>query len=166
MTDNTDTPDNSQSDADAELQREIRKDRKFTLEEAIGRLAGPGAMKGASPIGRKEQAEAAIDNWLTLHLTSSQQPLQVVLLRQVTQSQLLLDNYDEPLVVLAACCEQILKSDDQLQELVRDSDIEWGRVFDERPFLDKPGCAPDPDDPFTVASVRNTLSTLIGQLSV
>ena len=38
------------TDADAKLQREIRADRKFTLEEAIGRLAGPGAMKGASPI--------------------------------------------------------------------------------------------------------------------
>ena len=34
------------SEADAELEREIRNERKFTLAEAIGRLAGPGAMKG------------------------------------------------------------------------------------------------------------------------
>ena len=46
------------SDADAELQREILKDRKFSLTEAIGRMAGPGALKGVSPIARKQQAEA------------------------------------------------------------------------------------------------------------
>ncbi len=49
--------DPQRSEADAELEREIRKGRKFTLEEAIGRLAGPGAMKGESPVARMQQAE-------------------------------------------------------------------------------------------------------------
>jgi len=44
----------SRSEADAELEREILKERKFTLAEAIGRLAGPGAMKGESPIPRMQ----------------------------------------------------------------------------------------------------------------
>lgn len=44
--------DATRSEADAELEREIRKERKFTLEEAIGRMIGPGGMKGASPITR------------------------------------------------------------------------------------------------------------------
>ena len=48
--------------------RQIRADRKFTLEEAIGRLAGPGAMKGASPISRMQQAEAEIGEYLNGHL--------------------------------------------------------------------------------------------------
>jgi hypothetical protein len=38
MSDNQDPP---RSEADAELEREIRKERKFTLADAIGRLAGP-----------------------------------------------------------------------------------------------------------------------------
>jgi hypothetical protein len=33
-----------QSITDSELQQEILRGRKFTLEEAIARLAGPGAM--------------------------------------------------------------------------------------------------------------------------
>jgi hypothetical protein len=45
------------SEADTELEREILKERKFTLEEAIGRLIGPGGMKGASPVTRMQQAE-------------------------------------------------------------------------------------------------------------
>ena len=46
--------------ADAELEREIRAGREFTLEEAIGRMVGPGGMKGVSPVSRKEQAVAEI----------------------------------------------------------------------------------------------------------
>ena len=43
-------PNMQRSEADDELEREILKERKFTLAEAIGRLAGPGAMKGESPV--------------------------------------------------------------------------------------------------------------------
>jgi hypothetical protein len=46
--------DTQHSEADAELEREIRKGRKFTLEEAIGRRAGPGAMKGVSPVLQRD----------------------------------------------------------------------------------------------------------------
>jgi hypothetical protein len=56
---NQDTP---RSEADAALEREILKERKFTLAEAIGRLAGPGAMKGESPVPRMRQAEIEIES--------------------------------------------------------------------------------------------------------
>ena len=49
------------SEADADVEREIRNSRKFTLEEALAQMAGPGAMKGASPIARKRQAELEIE---------------------------------------------------------------------------------------------------------
>jgi hypothetical protein len=157
---------NSQrSEADAELEREIREGRKFTLEEAIGRLAGPGAMKGESPITRMRQAEIEIDTWLRTHMLDAGGTLEVVLGRHVKGSELLLNNYDQPLVVLAGCCQQILASDYLLTELVRDADIEWGRVMGERPYLERQGSACSPDDPYTVQSVRNTLSGLIEQLA-
>jgi hypothetical protein len=157
--------DSGRSQADADLEREIRNERKFTLEEAIGRLAGPGAMKGASPVARKQQAESAIETWLRLNMPMSQAELQVVLLRCVSQSTLLLNNYDQPLTVLAGYCQQVLGSDNQLKDLVREADIEWGRVFDERPCLDKDGCAPQPDDPYTFESVRKSLCGVMSQLA-
>jgi hypothetical protein len=52
----SDSKDEQRAEADAELERKIRKGRKFTLAEAIGRMAGPGAMKGASPVAQTEQA--------------------------------------------------------------------------------------------------------------
>src|SRR3954466_14765293 len=104
----SDREDTHRSEADAELEREIRKGRKFTPEEAIGRLAGPGAMKGESPVARMQQAEAEIEHWVRGHLADAGGALQVVLHRAVKGSELLLHNYDRPLVVLAGCCQRIL----------------------------------------------------------
>src|SRR5437016_3436266 len=108
MKDNKDTP---RSEADAELEREIRKGRKFTMEEAIGRLAGPGAMKGESPVARMQQAEVEIASWLRNRLTDAGGALQIVLHRQIKGSDLFVNNFDQPLVVLALCCKRVLGSE-------------------------------------------------------
>jgi hypothetical protein len=153
------------SEADAELEREIREGRKFTLEEAIARMAGPGSMKGASPVARMQQAEVEIESWLRTHLVDAGGSLNVVLHRHVKGSELLLNNFDQPLVVLASYCKQVLDSEYLLQELVRDADVEWGRVMGERPYLEKPGASRHAEDPYTIESVRNTLSGLLKQLA-
>src|SRR5262245_37671205 len=124
MSDNQETQD-SKDEADAELEREIRRERKFTLAEAIGRLAGPGAMKGESPITRTQQAGYEIENWLRTHLADAGGPLEVVLNRRVKGSDILLNNFERPLVVLASYCQRVLNSDYLLKELVRDADVEW-----------------------------------------
>src|SRR4029453_11228585 len=137
------------SQADADLEREIREGRKFSLAEAIGRLAGPGMMKGVSPATRKQQAEAEIESYLDRHLMSPAGAMSVVLLRRVKESEILLNNLDQPLVVLASCVQQILDSEHLLREFVRRPDVEWGRVYGERPFFQKEGCPPDQEDPYT-----------------
>jgi hypothetical protein len=60
----SDNQDKQRSEADAALEREIREGRKFTLEEAVGRMVGAGGMKGESPITRMQQAEIEIETWL------------------------------------------------------------------------------------------------------
>jgi hypothetical protein len=162
----SDNQDKQRSEADAELEREILRDRKFTLAEAIGRLAGPGAMKGESPVTRMQQAEIEIGSWLRSHLVDAGGALQVVLHRHVKESDLLLNGFDQPLVVLASYCHRVLDSDYLLKELVRDADIEWGRVMGERPYFEVEGSSSHPDDPYTVESVRNALSALLKQLAV
>jgi hypothetical protein len=151
--------------ADADLEQEIRAGRKFSLAEAIGRLAGPGAMKGESPITRKEQAEAQIEAYLDRHLSDTAGALRAVLLRQVCESELLDDKLDQPLAALAAHVRRVLDSEYVLQELVRESDVEWGRVFGERPYFEKEGNAPHKDDPYTIESARAALAQLIEKLA-
>jgi hypothetical protein len=160
----SDTNDKQRSEADAELEREIRKGRKFTLAEAIGRMAGPGAMKGVSPVPREQQAAAEIENWFKRHLTAGGE-LQVVLLRCIKGSELLLHNFEQPLVVLATFCQRVLDSDYLLKELVRQADVEWGQVNGQRPYFEQEGSPPNPDDPYTLESVRQTLAGIIEQLA-
>lgn len=162
MSENPTTP---PSATDAELQRECLEGRKFTLEEAIARMAGPGAMKGESPVARMQQAEIEIGSWLSTHLRDAGGTLEVVLHRHVKQSELLLNNFDQPLAVLASYCQHVLDSDYLLAELVREADVEWGRLMDERPHFETQNAAHHPDDPYTVASVRNTLAGLLRQLT-
>jgi hypothetical protein len=153
------------SEADAELEREIRAGRKFTMAEAIGRLAGPGAMKGVSPITRQQQAVAEIQEYLDQHLTDAAAVLPGILLRQVAGSEQLLNGFEQPLVALAGFVRQLLNSEYGLKELVREADVEWGRVFGERPVFEKDGCPPSPDDPYTLESVRAALTRLAGGLA-
>jgi hypothetical protein len=153
------------SEADAELEREIRAERKFSLAEAIGRMAGPGAMKGVSPVSNKQQAEAAIQEYLGQHLSDTGGVLRGVLLRQVAGSEILLQNLDRPLVALAGHARSILDSAYLLGELVREADVEWGRVSGERPHFEQVGRTPDSDDLYTAESVRTALSRIIEELS-
>jgi hypothetical protein len=157
--------DATRSEADAELEREIRVGREFSLADAIGRMAGPGAMKGVSPISRLEQAQAEIESWLRLHLTDAAGALQVVLHRRLRASDLLLNNRDRPLVVLAGYCQRVLGSEYDLKELVREADVEWGCVYHERPHFERDGLPPHPDDSYTVESVRRALAGVVAELA-
>jgi hypothetical protein len=156
---------NPSTAADAELERDILAERKFTLSEAIGRLAGPGMMKGVSPVTSQQQAVAEIQEYLDRHLVDAAGGLSGVLLRQVKESELLLDGFDQPLIVLTGYVRQVLGSEYALKELVREADVEWGRVFGERPCFARDGAPPAPDDPYTVESVRTALTRLAGGLT-
>jgi hypothetical protein len=49
--------------------------------------------------------------------------------------------------------------------LIRAADIEWGRVFGERPYFEKEGPPHHHDDPYTVEYVLSALSGLLEQLA-
>jgi hypothetical protein len=146
---------------DPNLEREIRQGRKFSLSDALGRLAGPGMMKGVSPATRMQQAEAELESFLDRCLHSPGGALSAVLLRQVKESDLLLGNPDAPLAVLVSFLQRTLDSEYRLQQLVREADSEWGRAYGERPHFEKEGSPPHPDDPYTTESVRTSLSQLV-----
>lgn len=148
---------------DEDHERQVRSTRKFSLNEAIGRLAGGDFMKGGTPVTRKQQAELALDDYLRSHLIDKGGVLRTVLLRRVDEP-LLRADYARPLAVLAQYLTGVLASEDALTEVVREADVDWGRALGERPHFDKPGAAADPDDPYTVESVRASLTRLAAAL--
>jgi len=156
---------------DSDLQREIRSERKFSLAEAIGRLGGSGLLKGTSPVTQKRQAELRIEQYLERHLTDSEGALEIVLLRHVRESDIFLEmNFSNPLAAIASYIVRVLDSEARLQSFVRAVDAEWGRMYLERPHfqkegpVQKEGQAPDPNDPYTFASVRKKLEQLLDTL--
>ena len=162
MTDEDKTP---ASPEDAELNREIRFGRKFSLAEAIGRLGGKKLLKGASPVTLKRQAALEIEAYLERHLVDAEGALEIVLLRRVRDSEILLKmGYQQPLAVLAVYIERILHSEERLKDLVNDVDAEWGRIYYERPHFQTDGSEPNREDPYTFSSVRATLTQLIEKL--
>jgi hypothetical protein len=78
---------------------------------------------------------------------------------------LLLNNIDQLLRALADYCQRVLASDDRLEELVRQADVEWGRMMGERPHFNSAGSLPHPDDPYTNDSVRKALDGILTQIS-
>src|SRR5690242_11068695 len=117
--------DTTPSGDDADLEREIRAGRKFSLSEAIGRAAGGGVMKGASPVGRNRQAELVIEECLRCHLTDAGGVLGRVVLRHVAVSDPLLGDHDDPVLALADYVRRVVGSEPLLQEVVRDADVDW-----------------------------------------
>ena len=145
----------------ADIEREIRRGRKFSVSDAIGRLGGGGMLKGASPVPPMQQTEAAIANYLGSHLDDPGGVLAQVMLRYVKASEILIENFDQPAVVLARYVNQVLNSETMLKDLVREADVEQARMLGERPQFEREGRPPDPDDPYTVASVRTALTRLL-----
>jgi len=151
--------------SDAEIEREIRQNRKLTARDLMAHIAGPGSMKGASPISQVQQAENEIGVWLGHNLYDPAGALRVVLHRHLKGSERLFESLDSPLDALADHCRALLAADFQLQQLVSEADVEWGRAMDERPHFERDGAAPHPDDPYTLESVRLRLIETLAKLA-
>ena len=145
----------------AEIEREIRSKRPYSLAEAIGRAAGD-LLHGHSPATGRRQAESEIEELLEAHLADSEGALHTVLARRVVESEVLLSSgYERPFDALVQVTELLLGSTERLNRFVRVVDMEWGRMYSERPFFEADGQAPHRDDPYTRNSVRGTLSSLL-----
>jgi hypothetical protein len=142
----------------------IRRDRKFTLAEAVGREAA-GAMSGASPVARAEQVLLEIEQILESRLVDSPGSLaRTILARLKIEPPLLARHFDRPVGALEEFLGATLGSGSLLTSLVRDTDARWGRDYGERPHFETEGKPPHPDDPYTLQGVRDLLEDLLESL--
>jgi hypothetical protein len=154
-----------QQQTEAAVERELRQARKFSPQEAMARMAGPGAMKGASPVSRLQQAETEIGTWLKCNVQDVAGALQATLHRQLKGSERLVAHPEQPLLSLSGLCRDVLASDYLLEEVVRECDAEWGLRMDERPYFNRVGAPSHPADPYTIESVRRALADIVTRLA-
>lgn len=145
---------------DSALDKEIRRDRKFSLEEALARRAA-GALKGASPVTRADQALLEIKDLLETQLSDGEGSLARTVLALIAENYpLLARHYDQPSGALREFLAGIMAHTTALADLVGQTDARWGRDYQERPHFEDPGQIPHPEDPYTLASVRQALADL------
>ncbi|MFP4338397.1 MAG: hypothetical protein ACLFQP_10750 [Halothece sp.] len=152
---------NSQRDRDQEenLQRDILSDRKYSLAEAIGREGG-NFLKGESPVPKLVQVTTEVNLFIDNNLKDSSGALQSVLKRWVKFDPLLSQYLESPLQGLDKILEKILTQKGLFYEMVKETDVKWGQMYQERPYFQKPGDPPHPEDEYTHESVREKLSLL------
>ena len=142
----------------------IRRDRKFTLAEAVGREAA-GSLSGASPVARAEQVLLEIDHILDSRLRDPTGSLaRTILARLKNDLPLLARHFDRPTGALNEFLTVTVGSDSLLTSLVRDADTRWGREYGERPHFETGGRPPHPDDPYTIKGVGALLEDLLENL--
>ncbi|MEG3639141.1 hypothetical protein [Magnetococcus sp. PR-3] len=151
-------------DRDKEVEKEILSQQKFTMTGAIGRAAGPGVMKGASPVTRQQQTFSQIDAFIRKNCSDLSGSLKSVLVRRAQNNMPILEKHlDQPLSALVQIIQSILDNESTLIEFVRQVDVHWGETFQERPHFQREGQTPHPEDEYTHESVRESLRELLGK---
>lgn len=150
--------------SDRQLQREILGGRQFSIAEAIAREGG-SFLKGESPVPKLVQATREIDNFISQNINDSSGSLATVLQNWVkADGHRVSRHLNSPLDALAEILETLLESRELLYEFVREVDMHWGKTTGERPYFQKPGQTPHPDDEYTHESVRQSLDSLLAKL--
>jgi len=156
--------DDEQRRKDADLEQELRRQRKFSLGEAIARQGG-STFKGTQAVPAHRQAQTVISQFIRAHLKDTSGALKRHLEVRVTENTSLVgEHVKAPLKALRIEVERILERDARLHEFTRQVDQRYGQMYDVRPHFHTPGQDPHPDDEYTHDSVRAALEGLLARI--
>lgn len=151
------------TDTLADLQREIRSQRRFSLAEAIGREGG-GFMKGESTVPRPLRAATEVNQFITAHLADPTGPVATTLYHWASSDIRLSRQLDTPLIALAQVTEGILTEPTTLSEFARQVAIAHSHLTGDRPYFHKLNAPPHPQASYTQDSITADLSALLQQI--
>lgn len=152
---------NRSTEVDQTIEQDIRRGRKFSLADAIGR-EGSDFLKGESPVPKLLQVKNELRGFVNTHLQDASGALQATLIDLIQSDDVVCSRYfDTPLLALIDLLHPLLTHDAYLREFVRRVDMRWGQLYGERPYFERPGQPPHPDDEYTIASVRSQLQGLL-----
>ncbi|NCO75632.1 MAG: hypothetical protein GW795_08125 [Cyanobacteria bacterium] len=155
----TNSEENSSQDID--LQTDIIEHRKFSLAELIGREGG-NFLKGESPVPKILQLKTEIIFFINNNLQDLSGALQAVLQDYVNNEDDKISRYqDTPLKALSLMIEEVINNDNFFYEFVKEVDLKSGQMTGDRPYFQKPGQPPHPNDEYSHKSVKIQLINLL-----
>lgn len=144
-----------------ELQQQILAKQEFSLANLIGREGG-SFLKGESPIPKVVQVTTEINLFINQNLKDNSGALQAILHNLVHEDQATISQYlDTPLIALEKMLEKILNNQELFYEFVKQVDLKWGQMYQERPYFQQPGQDAHPDDEYSHESVTLQLRELL-----
>lgn len=147
------------------LQQDILKGRTFSLAEAIGR-EGSGFLKGESTIPKLVQAKTEVVVFIRTHLKDSSGALQAVLQEAIQADDARISTFvNSPLLALQDMLQDILHHPARFYDFAHQVNVRWGQMYGERPYFQKPGQPPHPDDEYSHEVVRDRLDELLQVLN-
>ncbi|MEO0455194.1 MAG: histidine phosphatase family protein [Cyanobacteria bacterium P01_A01_bin.114] len=150
-------------DLDSSLREEIRRDRTFSLAEAIGR-EGADFLKGESTIPRPLRAIAQINGFIDQHLDDAEGGLAISLKAWVKDDARIAQHLDAPLTALQKILTSMVESEPTLYEFSRQVNVQWGQLYGEQPYFQAPGQPPHAKTAYPHGSVREALTQLLESL--
>ncbi|NMG60740.1 hypothetical protein E1H12_20055 [Geitlerinema sp. P-1104] len=157
------TPNPDANPPNDKLRQDILLGRKLTLADAIA-AEGNNFFKGESPIPILLRAVTEINGFIDKHLRDSSGALKAVLQDWVKQDSRVSEHIDQPLIALEQILTSITTNSEILYEFVRQVDFKWGQIYGDRPYFQKPGQSPHPEDEYTHTSVQTQLVNLLKQV--
>ena len=148
-----------------DLQREIQRERKFSLGEAIGREGSSFLKDSQAMVPRPLRAMAAINGFIDRHLDDTDGALQLCLKRWAAADGRIGQYLDAPLVALRLILLDIVQQPQILYEFARQVAVEWGQMNGERPRFQTPGTDPHPDIAYPHSAIRERLTQLLHPLA-
>ena len=146
------------------IEQEARRHRQADLSAVLASQDGGANLRGASPTPVLKRALLEVDQWLREYLMAPDPALRTVMLRSLEASPDRLEAHlGRPDRLLADWLPSLLASPEVLRHLVREVDMAWGQLNDERPHFERPDTPPHPDDPYTVAGVTAALADLLAR---
>ena len=150
-----------QKEQDELIQREILRERKFSIAEAIGREGG-NFIKGHSPIPRLDQVISLLTVFIRNNINDSSRVLMTVLQTIVKNDRMrVAESIEKPMAYLHALIKSYVDNRELLYELTREVDFKWGQINGEKPHFQKPGEEPHPDDEYSHEIVEEKLKGLL-----
>ena len=158
--------DQETNERDLELQQDILKGREFSLAELIGREGG-GFLKGESPVPKMIQLKTELNIFIKKNLHDSSGALQAVLHDWVDADDEKISAYKEqPLTALSLIVKEIIENENLYYEFVRQVDLKYGQMYDERPYFQSPDQPAHPEDEYTHESVQVKLINFLETIQV
>jgi len=151
-------------DEEQRIEREIRARHASDPASILAGRDGGAHLRGASPTPVAQRALLEAEQWLREHLDDHGIALRQVILRRLEgHPQLLEEHLGQPAELVTVVMAPLLASPPALAELVREVDMAWGLVNQERPHFEVGQRPPHPDDPYTITGVHAILHRLLAQ---